>query len=1159
MAARSFYSLVLFVLWVTTAQSASVSCTNPGTNALTTCNTCAEDQTYVTSTTVYCPADTCTCVSGSGYGSQISGQCIFGWGGLLLSSLNFGGQPAMYACAQTARNVLCSGHGTELPYEDFSETFLVGFWVQGTPQSPRKNPPPHVTSSFLAARCVCDTGYTTTTINCDTVVPCPPQNGGTPCGGSSIGQCNVNTAPNQCNCGAIYGDTASPPEHCCPRLPVPPDVTTSGTSPVCGGRGLCSSTGACVCFTGYAGTNCCPAAPGQTIACSGHGTCALNGICACNTGYTGPACQVNTQCPSDNPNTECSGGGVCTQFVQLENAITRGIYPQNTFEFSYFQVPGIANQFQHIVDYGVPNYILRLYKLAFFNDVSGNTTLSFWNSMMSTCRAASTREQCFRNVNLAIIARGDLAKVLAKSRYTGGHVMLWVADALVSLYPHLSFFDQTISSTITADISATPAATKANGLALLLGYDTFIDYTSPTLAASIPSVGSWFCVCNVDNNNQNFATTTPEYLPGGAACSASCQASSAILVGIGAGTSRAACVGFAGGVFHGVCQDDGTCLCSPYWGGTTCDSAVAGQCFNTSIAQAFPCTSPHNGQCIGVPTGSSGYPMFNFHCSCGGAWTGSFCQYSTCALPSHNTIECSNFGTCQSNGRCVCDVDGQLALSTSRTQQPILPVGQSCAQNGIRECGTFFRGTLSANVGTWEMCSGSGICVFNTTRNNSSCVCEAGAFGSVCQSSSCTGGCPDNAICDITQGLCQCQFAYSGVNCTTSLCQHGEPSLDGTTCQCDLHYTQDSSGYCSVVQCPLVRYSKAGPILCDVLDPVCMPNQDFTVNACCYDACEVGHCLINATTNAVSCGCDPPLAFDQLDGVCYPKCNGFPYFIVHGQLQCDCSSVSFSKARGEFVDTSCDVQTCENGLALTGGCSCFSSFTGTLCDTPLCGTSGTLDVSEAFCNCFPPWSNSRNGLCTNNTCGATGSVVVPRYSNGTGGFKCQCPVGYSATSGGFACLQATGGSTAGSSSGSGSSSSSGILVRSSSSSSSGSGAVRSSTGGQLSSSSTAGHSISSTARQSSTGLSSSGHASSTGRVSSTGTESSSGVILQYSPGPPSADTVLLYEILFSIVGAFLLVGMIVALVVTAMSSPLTAEELASAVAVLTTTTTTTPP
>ena len=107
--------------------------------------------------------------------------------------------------------------------------------------------------------------------------------------------------------------------------------------------GVCTQDGQCVCYDGFAGTDCsikvCPAAcalhgtcsggvcqcePGWTgydcsfrgckDDCSGHGACHIgpfNSECLCFSGYTGDACQISVTSGALTCKDDCSGRGMC--------------------------------------------------------------------------------------------------------------------------------------------------------------------------------------------------------------------------------------------------------------------------------------------------------------------------------------------------------------------------------------------------------------------------------------------------------------------------------------------------------------------------------------------------------------------------------------------------------------------------------------------------------------------------------------------------------------------------------------------------------------------------------------------------------------------------------------------------------------------------------
>jgi len=119
--------------------------------------------------------------------------------------------------------------------------------------------------------------YTTTIITCTTTIPIIST---TPiissCNCSGHGNCNSTTGACICSSGWTGSNCNQVVNLLCPNN--------------CSGQGICNtSTGSCVCNTGYSGSNCstkqCP------NGCSNQGNCNTNtGACVCNAGYIGVDC-----------------------------------------------------------------------------------------------------------------------------------------------------------------------------------------------------------------------------------------------------------------------------------------------------------------------------------------------------------------------------------------------------------------------------------------------------------------------------------------------------------------------------------------------------------------------------------------------------------------------------------------------------------------------------------------------------------------------------------------------------------------------------------------------------------------------------------------------------------------------------------------------------
>jgi hypothetical protein len=124
-----------------------------------------------------------------------------------------------------------------------------------------------------------------------------------------IEPCGTNGTCDGLECDCVTGYAGS---WCCP--------ITSGSDTVCGGEdnGACIIGGTCGCETGFGGDYCCPESSGQVSACGEFGTCLRNATCVCEEGYIGDSCAVNSRCPSDDVETECSAQGTCTEIAVTE-------------------------------------------------------------------------------------------------------------------------------------------------------------------------------------------------------------------------------------------------------------------------------------------------------------------------------------------------------------------------------------------------------------------------------------------------------------------------------------------------------------------------------------------------------------------------------------------------------------------------------------------------------------------------------------------------------------------------------------------------------------------------------------------------------------------------------------------------------------------------
>lgn len=382
-------------------------------------------------------------------------------------------------------------------------------------------------------------------------------------------------------------------------------------------------------------------------------------------------------------------------------------------------------------------------------------------------------------------------------------------------------------------------------------------------------------------------------------------------------------------------------------------------------------------------------------------------------------MECSNKGNCNAATK-VCDCSLYIqsaAFQTPQSQQPVLPVGNACEQNGASVCATFVSGQ-------WTVCSGNGQCVWNYTSNTASCVCSPGTGGAQCQQSLCAPFCNANEVCNTGNGQCQCTSFWSTpagcragnrtCECSVSLCGQGTPTADGSACMCKAGWKKTLSGpgtgACNVVQCPLTIYTTQGVIACPpngtatCADPSSISQS--LAQGCCVDTCP--SCTLNATSGARTCQCAAlsggAACYTQTAGICNPNCHGSDALVPNNPPNCDSTSSPGTLIchcdwivlkRGQFRDLRCEIYTCNNRGSAMGAlcdptvsqcCDCSATaYSGPFCSTPACGVLGTPNANGTACICTPPYTGR---LCNSNSCGATGTVVAT--GNSSKPYECNC-------------------------------------------------------------------------------------------------------------------------------------------------------------------------
>lgn len=770
-----------------------------------------------------------------------------------------------------------------------------------------------------------------------------------------------------------------------------------------------------------------------------QGYCLQSGDCQCLNGWSGTAC--DSFCPTNNNQDECSGMGTCNMLTNPFAFLAVGKFGEGGALYSFYQV---ANQPLVSVAAALEQYAMAA---LFQTNPYAPYTPVYGSQIQAACAAGEAAQgppaiaaaemiACYQSMmqfffNDTVGVQFEAFQI--ERGYNGTSMTGMVSDMFAAYYGFLTPDPSWIQSSALPHLFANPA-TQASALALFLSYEQFVDFTSVGFSAPYPSFSApiWKCDCG-----------TGEFsAPSGPDCAASCPSQ------FNSGGTQPACGGMSNGQPNGQCVTTAnTCDCARNFVGPTCTTSLAGKCFDdTTVGTDQICSGSSHGSCnvttVSTHTGTQTFAS----CDCANTWTGQFCDISRCSM---NTTECSHHGTCtQVTGhgfQCVC----QTPTATTQTPTPPIWAGTYCEVNAAAQCGYFIPNQVGAG-GTWTTCFNHGSfsgnqCVRNST-GQFNCVCTGGQFGQFCQLTSCSPACSSTEVCNGQSGTCSCQPMWNGPTCTNNLCGNGVPNPTGTACLCNPYYRVDSSGHCTITQCPLVFSTSTGVRACNYhIDVNCTNPELGTPQAgCCWDACGQGstsECSVNG--GQPTCGCDTTL-YNQTGGICYSRCNGQPDSVVNGHYKCDCSAVS--PGPNQWVNqTDCSLHSCQNGghpascqcqcvcdsppwtgadcsisECVNGGtpslngcscpvmwggpacsvgqcqnggvpsnngtaCQCPSKWGGPMCHTNLCNNGGTPNTQGTLCNCPTPYSGP---FCTNNTClhGGTPS-----------GSSCSCPYPYTGT------------------------------------------------------------------------------------------------------------------------------------------------------------------
>lgn len=816
--------------------------------------------------------------------------------------------------------------------------------------------------------------YNITTGKCDCIpgvgfgTQCCAQNCTLGCGGTGSGfdcacphldphggECrDCDRTTGQCFC---HADADASPGMCCPLAFNP---STGNITDVCGGRGFCSDVSTCTCNAGFDGQFCC------RMGCNGNGVCAKDpdtrvATCNCSPGASGNACQNLPGCPSSN-SLPCSGRGTCAPTTDVSHAHLLGYINQPDGDRNMDLLWGNLTRLYLGFREDLPFEYLEIQDSAFYpgQDFTYRLIYGFVNDPR-----LSDRIRFFRSIP------------------NGIHD--WLYGIQTSLLSDLGTPDTSYMNTVISLINVTDgnfgvaADGRVTGVLDQMIYGLRLDFDTGIARPFMNSIPAFECQCTDDESTS-------------VSCSDTCPLSP--INGI-------PCTGLYFGDFHGACRySSNTCVCGSRYLGTTCEIYRGEGCFKTNST-----TTVCEGRGSCNPHGSGGTPPYG--CDCNPGSNGTYCDIYVCSQYLPNLVDrmtqCSNFGICKADGNCTCNVAAQLALSHSITSPPLLPVGQNCQFNGIKQCGTAT--LVSGSVYNWFECDGHGTCKNDSFHATPYCKCNNGFAGAFCNITICPApGCNSHETCDENNGVCICNPTWDtpagscnngsiACRCLHSKCGHGVADPTQQICICDQFYRRDTSGSCTIVQCPLVLITDSGERPCNVTagDRICAPGEQSHNNVCCYDACASGTgvslCAFPTQSQIIpNCTCDPAVAYTQSLGICYSKCHGQPYVQFDTNIVCQCTPSFFLfnplNTTIEFLAIlDCARQTCLNGGVVGSNgqsCNCARGFTGSLCSQTISSSSS----SSAGSTSVSPSSHSSSSTSSQSgSTGITGTSTISASSH----------------------------------------------------------------------------------------------------------------------------------------------------------------------------------